>query len=366
MRRSNLLTLLVLPLLTALASPAATVVMVDNPAATTTGAWSISTSRPDFIGANYAHNAQVGGNTITWTPVLPSAGLWQVEAYWNNNINNGNDRGPASYTITHADGTAAVVADQRNANGSWAPLGIYSFAAGTGGSAKLTSPSGQFVIADAVRWVNVGQLPTVPTSKVAVTASSSIPSPVNGRIPNAAGKGYGLVDSNNDGIGDYHRRSAFGDQYNWLSNSGDRAGWIKFDLGEFQVLDGMKVWNFHAGDSTDRTNRGINLFDLYWSDSETDPGNNFAVNWNKLNTDPLSLTRAPNIDVYNTPDFLDLDNLGARWIAFDILSNHGDGSFVGLGEVQFFREVPEPLTLTGLLMGSAALAGVWRRRRSVR
>ncbi len=40
---------------------------------------------------------------------------------------------------------------------------------------------------------------------------------------------------------------------------------------------------------------------------------------------------------------IDFGDVRARFVALDILTNHGDGGFVGFGEIQFFAAaIPEP------------------------
>ena len=60
------------------ATPAETI--VDNQAATTSGAWTTSSSQPNYFGTNYAFRASggTGANTIRWTPRLSESGRYFV------------------------------------------------------------------------------------------------------------------------------------------------------------------------------------------------------------------------------------------------------------------------------------------------
>jgi len=137
----------------------ADVVLLDNLDAGVvfTGSWPLSTWSDDRIGENYAHSNRVPDLTATYTPALPRAGTWAVEAFWNASPNRGDD---VPYTINYHGGSATVRRDQRIDGNLWNNLGQYPFEAGTGGSVVISSnvSNDEYVIADAIRFTRVNLL----------------------------------------------------------------------------------------------------------------------------------------------------------------------------------------------------------------
>lgn len=89
-----------------------------------------------------------------WTPSLPKPGEYFVEAYIPVS-----DATKARYIVNAQDGAHTVVVDQKKYKNAWAPLGTFSFAAGTASSVRLGDASDtlkQAVIFDAVRWTYAG------------------------------------------------------------------------------------------------------------------------------------------------------------------------------------------------------------------
>jgi hypothetical protein len=137
-------------------SAGATEVVMDNGTAgvVLTGAWPTSTSRPGFFGTNYVSddNAGKGTKKVRFTPTLPTAGTYNVYAWWAAYSNRAT---AVPITVTHAGGTAApFYANQQQNGGAWNLVGSYTFNAGTGGYVEIsnTGTSG-YVIADAVKFV---------------------------------------------------------------------------------------------------------------------------------------------------------------------------------------------------------------------
>lgn len=133
----------------------AEVVMDDADASgvTITGAWTSSTFDPNYYGTDYLHdgNTGKGAKSVTFTPTLPVAGSYEVFARWTAGSNRASN---TPIAIAYVGGTANVQVDQRSNGGVWVSLGIYSFAAGTGGSVTIgTTGTTGYVIADAVRFV---------------------------------------------------------------------------------------------------------------------------------------------------------------------------------------------------------------------
>lgn len=97
--------------------------------------------------------------SVTWTPVLPQDGVYEVLAYIPVS-----KATAAPYQITHANGTQTVVIDQKSFSEAWASLGVFPFTAAGGASVTLGdagSIPGQDMIFDAVRWSYRGPLAEV-------------------------------------------------------------------------------------------------------------------------------------------------------------------------------------------------------------
>lgn len=124
---------------------------------------------------NRGHNAYLTLNTNDpaqstnsgrWTPNLPQAGRWRVEAFI---ANHGPmtwpctgqyiswDTSDARYTVHYNGGTAAVTGNQAPFFDGWLDLGVYDFAAGSGGYVELDDLNGEpnlsrFISFSAVRF----------------------------------------------------------------------------------------------------------------------------------------------------------------------------------------------------------------------
>ena len=178
------------------------------------------------------------------------------------------------------------------------------------------------------------------------------------RAPDKAINGAGIVHSGGDptdrnnyahdaGIG------SFGDEFNFLSALGNTTGWFKVDLGQTYPLQDAFFFNFNPDDFEGAGNesRGVASANIYYLDAPSDPSSNDDGNaspfdptgWTQLGS-TFNFTQAPTGDVNQTvPDVIDFGNAPARFVALDILSNHGHADFVGLGEIQFFEvEIPDP------------------------
>jgi hypothetical protein len=103
------------------------------------------------------------GSTATWTPTITQAGFYSVYAWWTAGTGRIND---AKYTITHANGTAVVIANQKLNGGQWNLLGNFTFNSGTSGFVRVNDSStdpnyipnqvSDSVGADAIRFVYIG------------------------------------------------------------------------------------------------------------------------------------------------------------------------------------------------------------------
>ncbi|MFI4911126.1 MAG: family 16 glycosylhydrolase [Sedimentisphaeraceae bacterium JB056] len=165
-----------------------------------------------------------------------------------------------------------------------------------------------------------------------ITATALNTSQYGTRYPLYAVNGAGLS-------GDNHATGA--DNVAWMADY--RDNWFKVDLGQSFELDFIKIWNFNM---TGYTSRGIKTADVYYSDSESDPGNprDNPENWSLYKagvefTEASGRTDYGTNEDYNMPDILDISYVNARWIVFDIQSNHaGDPSYTGISELQFIKK----------------------------
>lgn len=82
-------------------------------------------------------DSSISANTGIWRPNIPSTGRYQIDAYIPRCNTGDIDTSQAPYTISHANGTATRVMDQRAYLGLWMPLGEYDLNAGTSTTISL-------------------------------------------------------------------------------------------------------------------------------------------------------------------------------------------------------------------------------------
>ncbi|MHC4734505.1 MAG: hypothetical protein ACYTDW_08590, partial [Planctomycetota bacterium] len=136
----------------------------------------------------------------------------------------------------------------------------------------------------------------------------------------------------------------------WLSNGigfrsdfkNDGDPFIIFDLGRIVALRSIKIWNYNE---VNLTGRGVKQVRI--TGSLTGNDGSFTTPIGKFDIDQAT---SGSIGPSTNPDFpqtLNFGATGARFVKFDILSNHNgvtfptsdgsiDNAFVGLSEVQFF------------------------------
>lgn len=127
-----------------------TAVIVDNPAATFLGPWSVGSASTDKFGADYRFRSTAAiSEPATFTGSLTAGGK-NVSAWWPQGAN----RSTATpYIVAHAGGTTTVNKNQQVNGGSWQLLGNWSFNAGNN-TVKVScwAATGFVVMADAVKW----------------------------------------------------------------------------------------------------------------------------------------------------------------------------------------------------------------------
>jgi len=140
-------------------TPAFAEVIMDNPQASFTGVWTTATSATDKYGSDYAYasTAVSEGKTATWTPNMQYSGYYDVYAWWTQGSNRATN---APYTIWWDGGSQTVAVNQSTNGGRWNVLVTNKHhVAGTSQAVKLsngTGATGKVVVADAVRWMQVG------------------------------------------------------------------------------------------------------------------------------------------------------------------------------------------------------------------
>ncbi|MCX7719452.1 MAG: fibronectin type III domain-containing protein, partial [Candidatus Sumerlaeaceae bacterium] len=147
-------------------------IIVDNPQATATGAWTIATSAADKYGTNYYYKAPgTGSATVEFMATIPVSGQWTVSEWHSVGSNRTT---AARHSIQHNGGTAVVTANQQINGGKFNPLGTYNFTAGQTYRTTIDDQfSGTVIIADAIRWSYVPQAPPAPSGLSASAASQT-------------------------------------------------------------------------------------------------------------------------------------------------------------------------------------------------
>ncbi len=125
-------------------------VIVDNSAATFTGAWAVGSSAADKYGADYAYRSTAAvSEPATFVANIP-AGTRNVYAWW---AQGANRSATAPYIVYHAAGSTTVARNQQANGGSWQSLGNFNFNAGNN-EVRLScwTTTGFVVVADAVKF----------------------------------------------------------------------------------------------------------------------------------------------------------------------------------------------------------------------
>ncbi len=149
-------------------------IILDNsdPGTVIVGAWTVG-ANAGFWGSNYIHDGAAGKGTksVKFTPSIPTSGTYEVDAWW---VPASNRATNTPYDIVHPAGTTRVLVNQVNGSG-WYKLLTTNFNAGTASSATVRTDgtlAGTYCIADAVRWLPVGNL--TPPVTVEIVASDAI------------------------------------------------------------------------------------------------------------------------------------------------------------------------------------------------
>jgi hypothetical protein len=128
-------------------------IYIDNPEAVFVCSWTYVSGKPDSYAGNHAWIASgLGSCTATWTPDIPTAGNYEVYAWWRANPNWATD---SPYTVHYDGGSQTFDVNQEINGGQWNQLGtgFFPFVAGaSGGKVVLSDNANDYVIADAIKF----------------------------------------------------------------------------------------------------------------------------------------------------------------------------------------------------------------------
>jgi hypothetical protein len=139
-----------------------------GPGTVNSGGWTAGANAGGWNG-DYWHDGAAGKGTkwISYTPTLPTNGVYEVYAWW---VEASNRATNTPYDIIHAAGTNRILVNQRVSSGGWFKLLTTNFNAGTGGKVIIrndNTAAGSYCIADGIRFLGLGAaaptnaLPTV-------------------------------------------------------------------------------------------------------------------------------------------------------------------------------------------------------------
>ncbi len=132
-------------------------VVVDDVAAKIVGQWKSSTSIKTYINAGYLYASGKGANSVSFHPVLPQAGRYEVRIAY---AAGPNRTSHAPVTVVHQGGEAVVSVNQRQTpkiGGAFESLGVFEFdpAHDPRVSVSNAGVDDGVVIADAVQFISV-------------------------------------------------------------------------------------------------------------------------------------------------------------------------------------------------------------------
>ena len=104
-------------------------IVLDDQQAKVVGGWSTSTTVAPYLGSGYLtdNNADKGQRTVTFTPVIPQSGRYEVRFAYTAQANRATN---VPITILHADGENTVIVNEREApplTGHFVSLGTFRF-----------------------------------------------------------------------------------------------------------------------------------------------------------------------------------------------------------------------------------------------
>ena len=155
--------------------PAVPDIIVDNPAATMVGSWSLASSSADKYGTDYRFKSGgTGAAYLQYFPNVVTPGTYKVYTMYPKGTNRTTN---APVVITYNGGSTTVRVNQQTLGGSWVYLGAYDFAAGTSGNIKIAdnfTVTTNLVMADAIRLAYVPPPPAAPSDLTATAAAGPV------------------------------------------------------------------------------------------------------------------------------------------------------------------------------------------------
>jgi len=132
--------------------------VVDETAADLVGEWQYSTHTPPYVGLGYLHDMKAGkgAKSVTFTPLVPKAGWYEVRLAHCHNLRRSTQ---TPVTIHHADGDTTVRTNQQEEpqhGRLFRSLGTFRFETGRVGWVRVSNEGtepGKVVVADAVQFL---------------------------------------------------------------------------------------------------------------------------------------------------------------------------------------------------------------------
>ncbi len=129
----------------------------DTAGIVTTGTWASSNSGGAYGTTSYHDgNSGKGTKSVSFTPTITSPGQYEVYVWWTSHSNRATN---TPITVYHANGSQQFSVNQEVNGGQWNLLDTFTFNAGTStsaGSVLISNNGNEYVIADAVRFLRVG------------------------------------------------------------------------------------------------------------------------------------------------------------------------------------------------------------------
>lgn len=145
-----------------------------------------------------------------------------------------------------------------------------------------------------------------------------------------------------------------GDNMAWRNSSGAFPINLMAKLKNPSNVTKLHVWNMNwlfGTSALDYTDRGVNDVNIYVSTASDDMTTVDLTDsrWVKVTSDGFKLTRATASTSYGGEIVQISGADDTRWIAFNILSNHGgSANYVGLSEVKIYKTISEPSPTTAI------------------
>lgn len=133
-----------------------TVDNTDTASVASTGAWTVSTGSPGYLGTNYAHdgNTAKGTKTFSFKPAISTAGDYLVYARWTADTNRS---AAVPVDIVKTGGPVSTVTVNQQVNGNtWNLLGVFALSPANAEVKFRTTGTSGYVVIDGVRVVPVG------------------------------------------------------------------------------------------------------------------------------------------------------------------------------------------------------------------